>query len=140
LRTRSTRRLLGVLLFAVGCGTSGGADPAALAGGLGHHGHQGLCDSPHGHFDGPHCGGDGSIADAGPPPECAEGETRDCTTDLPGRCAAGAEACVIGSWGACAPTAVLTYEICNGLDDDCNGIVDDEQFDDMNAHPKCPQF
>ncbi len=42
---------------------------------------------------------------------------------LPGRCSAGTERCVGGSWGACSITGIA--EICNAEDDDCDGRVDE---------------
>ncbi len=52
---------------------------------------------------------------------CSGSGTRACT--LPGACAAGNQTCTAGSWSPCsiAPTA----ETCNGIDDNCNGTVDD---------------
>lgn len=39
-------------------------------------------------------------------------------------CGGGSEVCLEGSWGSCdAPEP--TEEICNGVDDDCNGTADD---------------
>jgi hypothetical protein len=141
---RTTWRLLCVFLLLGGCAS----DPA-LSEALGAAGHGPECPGqPHGNGPPDHAPAwgyraqcDASVAsDAGPPSECAAGETRDCTTDLPGRCAPGAQACVLGSWAACAPTAELTPEVCNGLDDECNGVVDDEVFDDGMIHPKCGVF
>ena len=53
---------------------------------------------------------------------CDVGEApRACA--LPGVCAMGTEMCVGGMWDECSigPTA----ETCDGLDNDCNGVVDD---------------
>jgi hypothetical protein len=47
-----------------------------------------------------------------------------CPTGLPGVCAAGATQCVAGSQ-ACNPVTKASAEICDGLDNDCNGVVDD---------------
>jgi MYXO-CTERM domain-containing protein len=51
-----------------------------------------------------------------------DGVTRPCGTDL-GECVAGVEACAAGAWGPCNATGPVA-ETCNGLDDDCNGVVD----------------
>ena len=51
---------------------------------------------------------------------CTDGETRACSNV----CGPGTETCSGCEWGACdgpQPTA----EVCNFVDDDCNGIVDD---------------
>jgi len=47
-----------------------------------------------------------------------------CPTGLPGICAAGYVACNDGS-NACLPVQPPRAEICNGLDDNCNGNVDE---------------
>jgi len=53
---------------------------------------------------------------------CTPGKTRDCDV-VNGACqTVGAQTCQdTGVWGACYPPE----EICNGLDSDCNGTVDD---------------
>jgi hypothetical protein len=57
-----------------------------------------------------------------------------CTTTVPGLCAAGVKVCQGGAIG-CAQTIFPVVELCNGLDDNCNGRVD-EAFDltTDNAH------
>ncbi|HEX7672202.1 MAG TPA: sialidase family protein, partial [Polyangiaceae bacterium] len=47
-----------------------------------------------------------------------------CTTTQPGPCAAGQFACSGGTL-KCVSTASPSREICNGVDDDCNGKTDD---------------
>jgi hypothetical protein len=42
-----------------------------------------------------------------------------------GACHPGVQTCAAGTFGACANEVVPTAEICNGVDDDCNGAVDD---------------
>ncbi len=60
---------------------------------------------------------------ANPPALCAcsGSGTRACTQ--PGACAAGTQTCTSGAWSPC--TVSPTAEICNGLDDNCNGTVDE---------------
>ena len=53
---------------------------------------------------------------------CSGDISRMCAT-VAGVCMAGAERCVNGSWGLCSIGP--TPEICNGLDDNCNGLVDE---------------
>ncbi len=51
-----------------------------------------------------------------------EGLMRGCGNDV-GECTTGTETCMAGGWGGCTgitPTA----ETCNGLDDDCDGVID----------------
>jgi len=42
-----------------------------------------------------------------------------------GVCRAGTQACLSGMWGPCASQVVPAAETCNGLDDDCDGSVDE---------------
>ena len=68
--------------------------------------------------------------------ECRPGATRSCYAGPAGtlgvaRCRAGQQVCVASaagagsSWGACAGASLPQREVCNGVDDDCNGRVDD---------------
>jgi hypothetical protein len=47
-----------------------------------------------------------------------------CTTTKPGACAAGTLACASAAL-VCVSSKPPSQEVCNGLDDDCNGKVDD---------------
>jgi len=60
-----------------------------------------------------------------------EGITQACGTDV-GVCTAGTETCVAGAFLGCTATGG-TAEICDGLDNDCNGVVDGfvEQCNDI---------
>ncbi|MBU1240821.1 hypothetical protein KJ865_14000, partial [Myxococcota bacterium] len=42
-----------------------------------------------------------------------------------GVCVGGTQTCTTGSWGACSGEKIPSPEVCNGVDDDCNGLIDD---------------
>jgi hypothetical protein len=48
----------------------------------------------------------------------------ECDTQLPGICSAGIQVCTQGA-PVCIPNAKPSAEVCDGLDNDCDGIVDD---------------
>jgi hypothetical protein len=62
-----------------------------------------------------------------------EGVTRSCYTGPAGTsgvgaCSPGTETCVVGgsgTWGACTGQVLPTAEICNNIDDNCNGTRDE---------------
>ncbi|MCK6546182.1 hypothetical protein L6R52_10060 [Myxococcota bacterium] len=62
---------------------------------------------------------DGTIDDGNP------GGGADCETGPDGVCAAGQLECVDGRL-VCEQTSAVTAEVCNGLDDDCDGRVDED--------------
>jgi hypothetical protein len=64
---------------------------------------------------------------------CSAGDTRTCysgppATRMVGRCRDGAQMCSISggvaAWGTCGGQVLPISEICNSIDDDCNGVVD----------------
>ncbi|MEQ9319627.1 MAG: MopE-related protein [Polyangiaceae bacterium] len=61
---------------------------------------------------------------------CTNGETQPCYTGSPatqnvGECSDGTQTCTDGAWGACLGDTTPTAELCNGLDDNCDGVNDD---------------
>lgn len=42
-----------------------------------------------------------------------------------GPCHAGTQTCTAGSWGACVGEVIPVAETCNGVDDNCNGTIDE---------------
>ncbi|MBI5499485.1 MAG: MYXO-CTERM sorting domain-containing protein [Deltaproteobacteria bacterium] len=49
--------------------------------------------------------------------------TRPCGTSI-GQCRPGTQTCSAGAWGACVGSTPPTAELCNNLDDDCDGRTD----------------
>ncbi|MEW5740416.1 MAG: MopE-related protein [Myxococcota bacterium] len=61
---------------------------------------------------------------------CLNGQTRSCYsgpggTQGVGRCQAGTQLCTTGQWGACMNELLPSTELCNALDDDCDGQTDE---------------
>ncbi len=72
---------------------------------------------------------DGQV-DENPPCICTVGQTQECYGGNPelagiGECKKGTQQCVKGAWGPCEDYGVPGTEVCNALDDDCNGEPDD---------------
>jgi hypothetical protein len=79
-----------------------------------------------------------------PPGVCSPGEQRSCYdgpagTAGVGTCTAGTQTCTdAGLWGACEGQVLPTAEVCgNGLDDNCNGTVDEDVDEDGDGYTTC---
>jgi MYXO-CTERM domain-containing protein len=60
---------------------------------------------------------------------CVAGQTRSCG-EAQGGCVAGTQTCgTDGTWGDCAGAVGPSSEMCNGVDDDCDGQVDEVDGD-----------
>jgi hypothetical protein len=57
--------------------------------------------------------------------ECNPGETRACGSEV-GVCELGAQHCVMGAWSTCGGGVVASLEICDGLDQSCDGNADED--------------
>lgn len=58
------------------------------------------------------------------PPECVTGGVQPCGSTT-GSCRAGTRVCANSIWGACDGGVRPMTETCNGADDDCNGMSDE---------------
>lgn len=63
-----------------------------------------------------------------PPPNCNEGATRQCGSDV-GECSVGIETCNNNVWGACTGSVEPVREAFDQLDNDCDGAVDEDFTD-----------
>ncbi|MFT3765958.1 MAG: MopE-related protein [Minicystis sp.] len=66
----------------------------------------------------------GGGGQGGTPPACVEGETIPCGSDV-GACKTGLRTCHAGEFGPCEGAVGPTAELCNGIDDNCDGQVDE---------------
>jgi hypothetical protein len=70
------------------------------------------------------------VPDAGPPPICVAGEVKDCSTGLKGVCETGRQTCtemgeLLVAWSPCVSITASSVEVCDGKDNDCDGLSDE---------------
>lgn len=67
---------------------------------------------------------------------CVEGAEMPCGSDV-GACVAGMQRCVRGSLGACEEEIGPRAETCDGVDEDCDGIIDEHADASCGARFGC---
>ncbi len=75
--------------------------------------------------------------DAGLSPPCSDDDVVTCGVSKLGECRLGTATCTNGRYGACMGNVDPTPELCNGKDDDCDGLIDEELPDSTCGLGEC---
>jgi GH25 family lysozyme M1 (1,4-beta-N-acetylmuramidase) len=65
--------------------------------------------------------------------------TRPCGSNV-GECRQGVETCSGGVWSACVGAVGPTPEVCDGKDNDCNGLVDDQDVCQLDQSDEAARY
>ncbi len=77
-----------------------------------------------GDADGDADAGEGEGEAEVPEGECTQGAVQVCGSDV-GVCSRAEQACKGGAWEPCPGEVAMSFELCDGEDNDCNGRIDD---------------
>lgn len=89
------------------------------------------------------------VGEVTPQPETCDARDNDCDTSIDeelsrecgsdaGECQKGVQICFFGSWGECLGEVTPEPETCDGRDNDCNEVIDNDLNPLLEALARCP--